>query len=133
MLKKIAVALLAATVLTAPVLAQGTGAATKPTPPAVSQSTKSPAPVASAPAKAGTAVKAEVKKTKKHARGHKRGGRHAKVGKHSKAGKYLKAATGKSVKAKKSMRHAKRGKHIRTTIRGNASRAAAKPANTSTR
>jgi hypothetical protein len=112
MLKKVAVALLAATMFSAPVLAQGTSGAAKPTPPVTSQSTKAPA--AAQPAK--PAVKAEVKKPRKHVRSHRRGGVHAKAV-NGKGGKYLKAATGKSVKVKtpvKSMRHAKRGTHIRT-------------------
>ena len=113
MLKKVAVALLAATMFSAPVLAQGMSGTAKTTPPVTSSSTK--APVAAQPAK--PAVKAEVKKPRKHVRSHSRSGMHAKAGKNGKAGKYLKAATGKSVNAKtpvKSMRHAKRGTHTRT-------------------
>ena len=128
MLKKISVALLGATMLSAPVLAQGPSGHTKITPPVAAPSSKNatqpttPAVAANknAAQPAKPAVKAEVKKPKKHVRSHRRGGMHAKAVKN---GKYLKAATGTSVKAKKpgkSMRHVKRG--TRHVARGNATK-----------
>lgn len=122
MLRTIAVALLAATMFTAPVLAQGTGGATA-TPPASSQPAKAgtlpgtPAPVAKTQAPTVKAVKT-IKTTKKHARKHARGAKHVGV-KHVKAMKHAKTT--------KHMRHHTRGKHPHVAV-GAGAHATGKPA-----
>lgn len=120
MLRKVAVALLAATMFTAPVLAQGTGGANA-NPPATSQPAKgAAAKTTTAKPVAGTQTPAvkTIKKVKKakthrhHAKAAKRVG-HAKPAGHAKTTKFLKSN--------------KQTRHVAAIKRPQAPRADAKP------
>jgi hypothetical protein len=123
MLRKVAIALLAATMFTAPVLAQGTGGATA-TPPASSQPAKNAVNGGIPGAKAQTTTAKNLNsksiktvKTHKHVRKHAR--------KHTAGAKHVKAM--KPMKASKHARHHAHGKRSPVAVRAGA-KIAGKPA-----